>query len=168
MHCTLRFQESRNHSNTMALIKISKNDIAEGYCVDSKTMGLHPAFALCNCSHGLTWHSRTMQNSQFTPLNRTSHYGMIFPADTTPLHLKTKMLSFSEPSQCINSRLDDKSTGRMSTATYQELYRRNCIQSVSLRPVDLLNPIHDIFRRKNFISIKNNEYGRIEPALKLQ
>jgi hypothetical protein len=55
----------------------------------------------------------------------------------------------------------------MSTATYQELHRRNCIQVEGLLPKDLQNPMNEIFRRERFIGIEDDEYNRLSHALKL-
>jgi hypothetical protein len=92
---------------------------------------------------------------------------MSSPVAIARLYPEVDLLPFSGIGQCLEFRLDDNSTGRMSTATYQELHRRNCIQVEGLRPMDLQNPIHEIFRRERFMCIADDEYNRLEPALKL-
>jgi hypothetical protein len=92
---------------------------------------------------------------------------MTSPAAIARLYPAAEMLPFSKISQYLDFRLDDKSTGKMSTATYQELHRRNCIQVEGFLPMDLQNPIHEIFRRERLIGIEGGEYNRLEPALKL-
>jgi hypothetical protein len=83
------------------------------------------------------------------------------------LYPEAEMPPSSRIGQYLDFLLDDKSTGRMSTTTYQELHRRNCIQVGDLLSMDLQNPIHEIFRQERFIGIEDGDYKRLEPALKL-
>jgi hypothetical protein len=53
------------------------------------------------------------------------------------LYPEAEMPPFSRIGQYLDFRLDDKSTGRMSTTTYQEMHRRNCIQVEGLLSMDL-------------------------------
>jgi hypothetical protein len=154
----LRVRERACSLETMALTEVSKNHILKNAVYLKKYL---------NYSYALTWYETTIHTLNPPKKDYTRYETMKSPAAIARLYPAAEMLPFSKISQYLDLRLDDKSTGKMSTATYQELHRRNCIQVEGFLSMDLQNPIHEIFRRERFIGIEGDEYNRLEPALKL-
>ncbi|KAF1842720.1 uncharacterized protein K460DRAFT_340083 [Cucurbitaria berberidis CBS 394.84] len=82
-------------------------------------------------------------------------------------HTRSSKNSFGQHKVFVEFKKDQDFTGRLSKDTYDEMYRRGCIEDKELPPMDLQNPIHPVFRREAFTDISDDEYERIRPALTL-